>query len=126
MDNPIIISLLSWFIPGAGHLVQKRFKRGIIIAGLIWTMFAIALISGGQYYPGFELKDGMLLYLLNVFARFGNGLGAIVSYIAASSPDPLAAARATFEYGGRLLEIAGLLNYLAALDAYDIAIGRKR
>jgi hypothetical protein len=89
-------------------------------------MFAIALISGGQYYPGFELKDGMLLYLLNVFARFGNGLGAIVSYIAASSPDPLAAARATFEYGGRLLEIAGLLNYLAALDAYDIAIGRKR
>jgi len=126
MDNPIIISLLSWFIPGAGHLVQKRFKRGIIIAGLIWTMFAIALISGGQYYPGFELKDGMLLYLLNVFARFGNGLGAIVSYIAASSPDPLVAARATFEYGGRLLEIAGLLNYLAALDAYDIAIGRKR
>ena len=126
MDNPIVISFLSWFIPGAGHLVQKRFKRGIIIAGLIWTMFAIALISGGQYYPGFELKDGMLLYLLNVFARFGNGLGAIVSYIAASSPDPLAAARATFEYGGRLLEIAGLLNYLAALDAYDIAIGRKR
>ena len=126
MDNPIIISLLSWFIPGAGHFVQKRFKRGIIIAGLIWTMFAIALISGGQYYPGFELKDGMLLYVLNVFARFGNGLGAIVSYIAASSPDPLAAARATFAYGGRLLEIAGLLNYLAALDAYDIAIGRKR
>jgi len=126
MDNPIVISLLSWFIPGAGHIVQKRFKRGIIIAGLIWTMFAIALISGGQYYPGFELKDGMLLYLLNVFARFGNGLGAIVSYAAAASPDPLAAARATFEYGGRLLEVAGLLNYLAALDAYDIAIGRKK
>ena len=126
MDNPIVISLLSWLIPGAGHIVQKRFKRGIIIAGLIWTMFAIALISGGQYYPGFELKDGMLLYLLNVFARFGNGLGAIVSYAAAASPDPLAAARATFEYGGRLLEVAGLLNYLAALDAYDIAIGRKK
>ena len=126
MDNPIVISLLSWFIPGAGHIVQKRFKRGIIIAGLIWTMFAIALISGGQYYPGFELKDGMLLYLLNVFARFGNGLGAIVSYAAAASPDTLAAARATFEYGGRLLEVAGLLNYLAALDAYDIAIGRKK
>ena len=126
MDNPIVISLLSWFIPGAGHIVQKRFKRGIIIAGLIWTMFAIALISGGQYYPGFELKDGMLLYLLNVFARFGNGLGAIVSYAAPASPDPLAAARATFEYGGRLLEVAGLLNYLAALDAYDIAIGRKK
>jgi hypothetical protein len=126
MENPVMIGLLSWLLPGAGHLIQKRFKRGIIIAGVIWTMFAIALISGGQYYPGFDFKDGMLLYLLNVFARFGNGLGAVISYIAASSPDPLAAARATFEYGGRMLEIAGLLNYLAAIDAVDIALGRKR
>ena len=126
MDNPILVGILSWFFPGAGHLVQRRFKRGIIITGLIWTMFAIALISGGQYYPGFDFKDGMLLYLLNVFARFGNGLGALISYGAASTPDPFAAARATFEYGGRLLEVAGLLNYLAALDAYDIAVGRKQ
>jgi len=126
MDNPVIIGLLSWFLPGVAHLAQKRYKRGIIIAGVIWTMFAISLISGGQYYPGFDFKDGMLLYLLNVFARFGNGLGAIVSYIAASGGDPLAAAKATFEYGGRMLEIAGLLNYLAAIDAVDIALGRKR
>jgi hypothetical protein len=126
MDNPVIIGLLSWFIPGLGHLAQKRFKRGIIIAGVVWTMFVISLVSGGQYYPGFDFKDGALLYLLNVFARFGNGLGAIISYIAASSPNPLAAARATFEYGGRMLEIAGLLNYLAAMDAVDIALGRKK
>jgi len=126
MDNPVTIGLLSWFLPGVGHLVQKRYKRGIIIAGVIWTMFAISMISGGQYYPGFDFRDGMLLYLLNVFARFGNGLGAIISYIAASGGDPLAAAKATFEYGGRMLEIAGLLNYLAAIDSVDIALGRKR
>jgi hypothetical protein len=126
MENPIVVGLLSWFLPGVGHIAQKRFKRGIIILGVIWTMFAIALISGGQYYPGFDFKDGMLLYLLNVFARFGNGLGALISYGVASKPDPLAAARATFEYGGRMLEIAGLLNYLAAMDAVDIAVGRKR
>jgi hypothetical protein len=61
-----------------------------------------------------------------VFARFGNGLGAVISYISAVPVDPPAAARATFEYGGRMLEIAGLLNYLATLDAVDIALGRKR
>jgi hypothetical protein len=126
MDNPVIVGLLSWFLPGMGHIAQKRFKRGIIIAGVVWTMFVISLISGGQYYPGFDFQDGMLLYLLNVFARFGNGLGAIISYIAAVPIDPPAAARATFEYGGRMLEIAGLLNYLAMLDAVDIALGRKR
>src|ERR1044071_10523089 len=126
MENPIVVVLLSWFLPGVGHFVQRRYKRVIIIMGVIWTMFAIALISGGHYYPGFGFKDGMLRYLRNVFARFGNGLGALISYVAASAPDPLAAAKATFEYGGRMLEIAGLLNYLAAMDAVDIAVGRKR
>jgi|SRR4029078_2821764 hypothetical protein len=126
MDNPIIIGILSWIFPGAGHLIQKRYRRGIIISAVIWLMFIVALISGGHYYPGFDFKDGALLYLLNVFARFGNIAGAVISYLAASTPDPLAASRATFEYGGRMLEVAGLLNYLAAMDAVDIALGRKK
>lgn len=113
-------------LPGFGHLIQRRTKRGIILAAVIWTMFVIAILSGGAYYPGFDFKDGALLYLLNVFARLGNGLGDIISYIAASNPTPNVAARATFEYGGRFLEVAGLLNYLAILDALDIQIGRKQ
>ncbi len=126
MDNPIVIGIVSWFFPGAGHLVQKRWKRGIIISAVIWLMFIIAIASGGAYYPGFDFKDGSLLYLLNVFARFGNGLGALISFIASASPSPNVAALATFEYGGRFLEAAGLLNYLAAIDAVDIALGRKK
>lgn len=126
MDNPVIIGIISWFFPGAGHFVQKRFIRGAIVAAVIWIMFIIAVISGGAHYPGFEFKDGTLLYLLNVFARFGNGLGALVSFIMAGTPSPQVAAFATFEYGGRFLEVAGLLNYLAAIDAVDIAVGRKK
>lgn len=126
MDNPVIIGILSWFFPGAGHFVQKKFKRGAIISAAIWLMFIIAIASGGAHYPGFEFKDGQLLYLLNVFARLGNGLGAMVSFLMASTPSPQVAALATFEYGGRFLEVAGLLNYLAAIDAVDIALGRKK
>lgn len=106
--------------------MQGRWKRGIILAAIIWTMFVIGLLSGGAYYPGFDFKDGALLYLLNVFARLGNGLGAIISYFYAATPAPNVAAWATFEYGGRFLEVAGLLNFLAVLDAFDIYIGRKR
>lgn len=126
MDNPILIGIISWLFPGMGHFVQKRFMRGAIIASVVWIMFIIAVISGGAHYPGFEFKDGTLLYLLNVFARFGNGLGALVSFIMAGTPSPQVAALATFEYGGRFLEVAGLLNYLAAIDAVDIAVGRKK
>ena len=126
MDNPVIIGLISWFIPGSGHLIQKRSTRGIIIAAVIWTLFIVAVLSGGAHYPGFDFKDGTLLYLLNSFARLGNGLGAIISWIIASRPAPNIAALATFEYGGRFLEGAGLLNFLAMLDAVDISLGRKK
>ncbi len=126
MDNPYFVGIMSWFFPGAGYLLQRRWKRGIIIGAVIWTMFIIALVSGGAYYPGFDFKDGALLYLLNIFARFGNGLGALISFFLSASPPPNVAAWATFEYGGRFLEIAGLLNYLAVLDAVDIYLGRKK
>ena len=77
MDNPVLLGIISWIVPGAGHLIQKRWGRGAIIAGVIWTMFIVAILGGGAYYPGFDFKDGALLYLLNIFARCGNGLGAV-------------------------------------------------
>ena len=126
MGNPILIALISWFLPGVGHIVLKRPVRGAIIAGVVWLMFAIAIASGGAHYPGFGFNDGFLLYLLNVFAKLGNGLGALVSMIMAGTPSPNVAALATFEYGGRFLEVAGLLNYLAIIDAVDISVGRKK
>ena len=126
MTNPVILGIISWLFPGAGHLVQGKITRGIIIAGVIWGMFIIAIVSGGAHYPGFGFKDGALLYLLNIFAKFGNGLGAIVSMIIGGNPSPQVAALATFEYGGRFLEVAGLLNYLAIMDSVDIALGRKK
>ncbi len=126
MDNPVVIGFISWFIPGAGHLIQKRIKRGLIIGGAIWAMFIIALFSGGAYYPGFDFKDGTLLYLLNIFAKFGNGFGAVIAFLASVEPAPNTAALSTFEYGGRLLETAGILNYLATIDAIDITLERKK
>lgn len=126
MDNPYFVGIISWLFPGAGYILQRRWKRGILVGTVIWAMFIIAIISGGAYYPGFDFKDGALLYLLNVFARLGNGLGAIISFLLSASPPPNVAAWSTFEYGGRFLEIAGLLNFLAILDSIDINVGRKK
>lgn len=126
MDNPLVIGLASWFFPGSGHVIQGKTVRGVVLAGTIWVMFAVAIFSGGAYFPGFEFKDGQLLYLLNVFAKMGNGLGAIIAFLLSVEPDPNVAARATFEYGGKFIETAGLLNYLAIIDAIDIYVGRKK
>ncbi len=126
MTNSFFIGIVAWLLPGFGHLMQGRWKRGVIIAVTIWSMFVIAVLSGGAFYPGFDFKDGSLLYLLNVFARLGNGLGTGISLLLMTNPLPNVAAWATFEYGGRFLEVAGLLNYLAVLDAIDIQSGRKK
>jgi len=125
-DNPWFVGIVAWLVPGAGHLVQGRMLRGGLILGIFWAMFIVAVLSGGAHYPGFGFADGPLLYLLNVFGRLGSGLGALISWIAASTSAKDVAALATFEYGGRFLEVAGLINYLAAIDAVDIAVGRKR
>lgn len=126
MNNPFVVGIIAWLLPGVGHLIQGRFKRGLIIGAVVWTMFVIAFLSGGIYYPGFEFKDGGLLYLLNIFGRIGIGIGGLVSFLLMGNPPPDIARLATFEYGGRFLEIAGLLNYLAVLDAIDIQSGRKK
>lgn len=126
MNNPVVVGLISWLLPGVGHIVQGRTVRGILIGTVVWAMFVVALLGGGAYYPGFAFKDGQLLYLLNVFAKLGNGLGAVIAHLAASSPPKDVAAWATFEYAGRFIEVAGLLNFLAVIDALDVHYGRKK
>ncbi len=125
MENSWFIALAAWFLPGGGHFLLGRWQRGLVIGGAIWVMFIIGILSGGAYYPGYDFKDGALLYLLNIFARLGNGLGLLVSVFLTMNPPANVAAWATFEYGGRFLEVAGLLNFLAAVDAFDISVGRK-
>ncbi len=126
MNNFLLTGIVAWLLPGVGHMIEGRWKRGLLIAGAVWSLFIIAVLSGGAYYPGFEFKDGALLYLLNIFSRLGNGLGSLLTYLFFSNAPANVAALATFEYGGRFLEIAGLLNYLAMLDAVDIQQERKK
>lgn len=126
MQNPFVIGILAWLIPGAGHIAQGRTKRGVFIGLAIITMIIVGILSGGAYYPGFPFKDGALLFLLNVFAKLGSGIGTIASFLFSIEPSPNTPALATFEYGGRMIETAGLLNYLSVIDAADINLGRKK
>lgn len=125
MENSWFLGAISWLVPGGGHLLQGRWKRGLLIGGAIWIMFIIGILSGGAYYPGFAFQDGPLLIILNIFAKFGNGLGFLLTMFLQMNPPANVASWATFEYGGRFLEVAGLLNYLATIDAFDIATRRK-
>jgi uncharacterized protein DUF6677 len=111
----------GWLVPGLGHIIQRRWWRGALLLVSISAMFIIGLAMQGQLY-GFNLGD-----LLDILGFVGD-LGAGALYIACklwglgSTQVSLASA----DYGSKFVMVAGLLNIVAAVDAYDIALGKKK
>jgi hypothetical protein len=73
------------------------------------------------------LQWSVLIQIPPMIANLGSGALYMVCWFVdiGFRDDPQQAARATYEYGTTFLLIAGLLNYLTMLDAFDIAAGRK-
>lgn len=121
-----LIGVLAWAVPGAGHFFLKRWRRGALIGGAVWAMFLSGLWLGGHLFSmtGADQGFSAFLQLLPMIANFGSGLPYIVCWLM-NIGFAENAQRLTYEYGNTFLLVAGLLNYLAMLDAFDIAAGRK-
>ena len=119
----------GWLLPGAGHLLQGHWIRALVLGGAVWICFVCGLMMGGHMFSigGEEQGLSALLQVPPMIANLGAGLLYIASWLfgVGFADDPQSAARATYEYGNTFLLIAGLLNYLAMLDAFDISAGRK-
>jgi hypothetical protein len=113
--------VLGWLVPGLGHLFQKKFARGLTFLISIAAMAALGISMGGKIYP-FQTENP--LTILAFFADLGNGLLYALSRFLLFGAGELK--NATFEFGTAFIAGAGLLNYLVALDAYDIAVGKKK
>ena len=121
-----LIGVAAWAVPGIGHLVQGKWVRALILGGSVWGMFFIGLAIGGHLFrigPN-DQGIGALLQLLPMSANFGAGLLYVGCWLT-NTGFVEQAQRVTYEYGNTFLLCAGLLNYLAMLDAFDIAAGRK-
>jgi hypothetical protein len=122
-----LLGLAAWSVPGAGHLLQARWWRGLILGGAVWAMFLIGLVFDGHLYDLFGSAEGGWsgwLQRIPAIANVGSGLLYLVCW-AADIGFAENAKAATFEYGNTFLLVAGLVNSLAMLDAFDIAVGRK-
>lgn len=122
------IGAAAWFIPGLGHLLQKRWWRGLLMGGAVWLSFFVGLAMGGHMFD-LNAPEGssQILQVPPMIANLGTGALYVISWLLGYgfADDPVQAARATYEYGNTFLLIAGLMNFLAMLDAFDIAVGRK-
>ncbi|WP_425614695.1 DUF6677 family protein [Anatilimnocola sp. NA78] len=82
LRNPWVAGLLAWLWPGAGHLYQRRYGKGLLFMGCILSLFVFGLILG----------DGRVVYAMHppgqgqreVRGRFGG----MLTRLAAIAPLP--------------------------------------
>lgn len=113
--------ILGWLVPGLGHAAQRKFKRAVFFFAAISAMCALGLFMGGRVYS-FQTENP--LTILGFLSDIGTGLLYFSSKFFSFGGGDLE--RITFEFGTAYIAGAGLLNYLIALDALDLAIGKKK
>ena len=122
-----LFGLAALAVPGLGHLMQRRWGRGLLLGGAVWVMFFTGLWLGGHLFSLSAGDQGFsaLLQILPMIANAGSGVLYLFCWVT-NSGFADHAQMVTYEYGNTFLLVAGLLNYLAMLDAFDIGAGRKR
>jgi hypothetical protein len=116
----VLAPAIGWLIPGAGHMIQRRWLRGLLLMASVGTMFILGLLMEGRVY---RPNSGDILDILG----FIGDIGAGGLYIVTRAMDwgQGAIAHATADYGTKYIIVAGLLNLISVADAYHIAIGKK-
>jgi len=112
--------LVGWLVPGAGHLLSRRWVRGGLLFAAISLMFILGLLMQGKLYVA---NAGDPLVLLGFIGDLGSGLLYIGGRLFGAGQAPVQVV--TADYGTKFIVVAGLLNIIAAVDAHNIRIGRK-
>jgi hypothetical protein len=115
-----LLLVAAWAIPGAGHLWLGRVYKGAIFLVTVPLMFAVGLWLQGRVFP---LEIAQPLVALAALADAGIGLPYFAARLLGGGAGEVTAI--TYEYGNTFLIVAGLLNMLIVLDAFDVAEGRK-
>lgn len=114
------LCLAAWAVPGLGHWLLERRWRALVLFAAILLMFAFGLLMKGQY---FSTGSSSYLESLGYFGELCAGLAMPAArFFGYAGGDPFFASS---DFGTAFLVSAGMLNVLAILDTYDIAIGRK-
>lgn len=118
--NPVVVSVLAWLVPGAGHLLAGQIRKGLIFFAVLGAMVVIGLAFGGRVFP-FQVAEPLVF--LAAAAEWAVGLPRLLAGMSGAGRGDVVAA--TYEYGNTFLIVSGLLNTLVTLDAADLARGRK-
>ena len=143
LRQPGLAAFWAWLWPGAGHLYQRRYAKGILFMVCILStyFYGLAMAGGHVVYASWNVSDRRWQYVCQV----GVGLPALPALVqarrVAKGGKPLLGGimapptfdpygnvdqlsqwhreyKLYFELGTLYTMIAGLLNVLAIYDAY--------
>jgi hypothetical protein len=122
-----LLGFLGWVVPGLGHLLLQKFDRALVFFFSITTMAGLGLAMGAKLYvPSLDRSQGLFVLVLHFLGFLGDlGAGAYYFLARGAGLGEEYLPRALGDYGTVFFLCAGLLNLLTALDAYDIAVGKK-
>ena len=116
----VLLCLAAWAVPGAGHLWMGRRQKGLVFLLALPAMFVIGLLLQGRIFP-FDWSEPLVG--LAAVANVGVGAPWLLARMVDAGAGTVTAS--SYEYGNCFLIVAGLLNFLVILDAFDIGMGRK-
>jgi hypothetical protein len=116
----LLLGVAGWILPGLGHALQKMWGRAL---ACFLTVAVLVVIGAGMRGNLFTADGGDAFASLGYLADLGAGSFYLVAKsLETHGPD---VSHADGDYGTRFLAVAGVLNLLAALHAYEAARGRK-
>jgi Family of unknown function (DUF6677) len=117
--NHLLVCAAGLLVPGLGHLWLGR-RKGLIFLVVLPAMFALGLFLDGRIFP---IEFSQPLVALAALANMGIGVPYLIARAMGHGAGSVTAV--TYEYGNTFLIVAGLLNTLVIVDAFDISKGRK-
>lgn len=119
--KPVAATIGAMLFPGLGHLLIGKWIRAVLFAFAILLMFVLGLLQEGKLY---SLDSEQLIYNLPFLANVSIG---IPYFLARNNGYGVGNMQnQSYDYGTTFLIVAGLLNLLVVLNAYDIAMGKKK
>lgn len=133
----------GWVVPGLGHVLLGRRRRGLLFAALVLGSFALGMAHDGRL--ALWNSKQWILTSMQVIANVGVGPAdaiarlSVYGELAYSMPETYAGTAEPKRtkifrsrerspssiYGTAYLWTAGLMNLLLLFDVWDIGMGRK-
>jgi hypothetical protein len=114
------LCLASWLVPGLGYWLVGRKRSFAIVASCLFAAIIMGVLLGGDLFP-VSGSEGRLRQIGGV-CQMGMGLPFFLFNLVLERGNPL---NITFDYGTNYFLIAGMVNWLAVMDIFDIATRRK-